>query len=186
MPIFAKKIMIKLLLKYFYSWYTLPMVYLHEYSHAIMAFITGIEIKKIKIYKNKKDLIYNGYVSFKYKKYGWRWFLVIYAPLLLTIPIFLMFFNTFFLCFGLYILTTIIYYDNHIIWMVLPSKMDIFYIKKIEYYTYIVNSTSEEIFNIFLDKNELYKLIKEYNLLNNIEFIQENINKKEKYQYNKK
>ena len=171
--------MYKLLLKYFYSWYTLPMVYLHELCHALMAIITGIGINKIKIYKNKDQLIYNGYVSFKYNKSSWKWNLVAYAPLLLVIPIFLMF-NPIFFYIGLYILTTIIYYDKHFIWLVFPSEIDICYKKNIEYHTYIVESTSEDLFNEFSDKNELYKLIEEYHLLNKIEFFQEKINKIEK------
>lgn len=159
------------LLKYFYSWYTLPHVLLHEFCHIILAKLLGIKILKIKINKCSWISIYNGICIFEYKKYSWKWLCVVYAPLLQLIPFFLIFINPIFIYISLYLISTMIFYKKQFIWMVLPSKTDFQTKNKIKYFTYLEQKTSNDILNHYRKRNELNKLIRKYHLLTEKEFL---------------
>jgi len=170
------------ILKYFYSWYILPLVFLHEICHMSMAYLVGIK-SKLKFIKN--DPLINGTVFFKHKnKFHWKWYLITYAPLLLLSPLFLMFFNQFFLYVSVYLISTIIIYKKKVICICLPSKTDIFFLKKLKYFNYIIKETSEEIFNNYLKRNSIHILLYKRKLLDMNEFFkQEKTNKKDNISY---
>lgn len=173
------------ILKYFYSWYLLPMVLLHEGTHILMGLLCGFKINKVKIYNMKGNLpLWNGLVKFNYRKFDWKWYVTLYAPLLLLIPILLMWLNPIFLFIGLYIISTIFYFRGKFYWLTLPSAGDIDYKRKIEYHTYIVNHVGEKRFNHYFKKGKLNKLIGIKRLLNEQDFFIEKSNKNKNYQYN--
>ena len=133
---------------------------------------------------NEKFPIFNGFVQFKYKKYSWKWLVVLYSPIILTIPVLLMFLHPILFYIGLYIISTVIFYKKKAYWIALPSKGDFFYKKKIEYFTYIVNKTGEKKFNHFLHIRKLDRLTKLYHLLSEKEyFTEKKSNKKENFLY---
>ena len=115
--------------------------------------------------------IYNGAITFEFKQSRWRWYLVIYSPLILLIPVLLMFLHPILFYFGLYIISTIMVYKKELIWLCLPSKSDISFINKMKYFDYIISFSSEKEFNYYYNKNNLNKLIKKYKLLNETEFL---------------
>ena len=170
------------LLKYFYSWYVIPHILLHEGCHILMATIFGIKIKRFKFFKSDKYPLYNAVVNFEYKKYNtWKWLMVSYAPLLLLIPVLLMFLNTILFCIGAYFISTIIFINKKPLWICLPSGIDLKYLDKLKYYSYLRTAVTEQEFNYYVKKNELHLMLLKNNLLNEMEFYmheKQNKNKK--------
>lgn len=164
--------MYKFLLKYFYSWYTIPIILLHEACHILSGYILGFKILDKKIYKMSDPPLFNSYVIFEYKKYSWKWNVILYSPLLLTIPIIFFFLHPILMYIGLYFISTIMYINGNFVFIFLPSKNDYDYLKKIEYYSYIVENTSENEFNFYMKRNKLDELILKNHLLNEYEFFQ--------------
>jgi len=170
--------MYNFLLKYFYSWYILPIILLHESCHIMVGYIFGFKILNKKLYKQKNPPIYNSYVIFKFKKYNWKWLLVSYSPLILTFPIIFFFLHPILLYVGIYFLTTVIYYNRKFICIFLPSYNDRNYKQKLEYYLYVVNNSSENELNYYLKRNNLSELISDKHLLTENEyFFDKKINK---------
>jgi len=168
------------ILKYFYSWYLLPMILLHEGTHILMGLLFGFKISNIKIYRMKGNLpLWNGIVKFKYRKYDWRWKCALYSPIILFIPILLMWLNPILFFIGLYIISTVFYYKGKFYWLTLPSAGDIDYLRKSEYYSYIVSHVGETRFNHYNKKGMLHKLVLIKRLLNEKEFFIEKSNKNE-------
>ena len=157
--------MYRKIIKYFYSWYTLPLVILHELCHVLIALLLNYKILKVKFYIDKNIPIFNGAVYLKYKPYDKKYNLVAYAPLLLLL-----------LCFNiyglLYLISTIFYYKKTWIILFLPSKNDKENINKLKYFEYIVENVGEDEFNLHLKNNMLRQLIIKNHLLNEIEFKQ--------------
>jgi len=137
----------------------------------LMGTLCGFKILKKKLFKSDFMPLYNGAISFEFKKYNWKWYMVLYSPLLLLIPVLFIFLHPIFIYYTLYLISTMMYYKKHFIWLCLPSKGDINYKNKIDYFTYIVSFSSEEEFNYYYKKNNLNKLIKKYKLLTETEYL---------------
>ncbi|NPV12980.1 MAG: hypothetical protein HPY57_14535 [Ignavibacteria bacterium] len=163
--------MYNFLLKYFYSWYILPIVLLHEGCHILAGYFLGFKILDKKLYKQTNPPIFNSYVSFKFRKYDWKWNVVLYSPILLTLPIIFFFLHPILMYIGIYFLSTIMYFDKRFICIFLPSKPDMIYKRKIEYYSYLVENSSENEFNYFFKRNKLNELVLNKHLLNENEFF---------------
>jgi hypothetical protein len=131
-----------------------------------------LKITNIKIFKMEGNLpLWNGVVNFKLSKYNYKWLFALYAPLLLLIPIFLMFLNSVFFYIGLYFISTIIIYKKKIYWLVLPSIPDINYKKRIQYYSYIIDNVGFEKFNYYFKVGRLNSLIDFRKLLTEQEYF---------------
>ena len=172
----------KLLLKYFYSWYSLPLVILHEGCHIIVATILGFKINRVKIFKTKQLPLYSGVVTFAYRKYSWKWYAVLYAPLLLFIPFLLIFTHPVFIYISLYFLSNILSINNKMSWAILPSKGDLKTLKIVRqtdidirneklYEEYLINEIGEDKYYYHIRINRLRKLIKVEKLLTKDLFI---------------
>lgn len=165
-------------LKYFYSWYILPMVLFHELSHIIVGKLTRLTILNIKIFRMKGDFpLWNGAVNFKFEKYSYKWLFTLYAPLLLLIPIFFMFINTIMLYIGIYMISTLIIYKKRIYWLSLPSIPDLNYKMRVQYYSYLIDNVGEYKFNHYYSTGRLYSLVQFRKLKTEKEYFNEKINK---------
>jgi hypothetical protein len=143
------------------------MVLLHEATHISIGFLMGLKIKTIKIFRMKGDMpLWNGVVNFEYSKYNFRWLAALYAPLLLLIPVLLMFLHPILFYIGLYIISTIIIYKGKVYWLVLPSIPDIQYKKRIEYYSYLIDNVGLDKFSHYFKVGRLNSLIEFRKLLN--------------------
>lgn len=158
------------ILKYFYSWYTVPMMLLHELCHICVASVLGVKILKFKIFKEKVIPIYNGVVVIAYNKKHWKNKIILYSPLLLLLPFVLMFYNIVFSYISLYFITTIMIYKKNIIFMGFPSKSDLKYLNNMSYVDYVVSNSSEMEYNEYVKNDDLKTLIKKHHLLNGVEF----------------
>lgn len=163
--------MYNFLLKYFYSWYILPIVLLHESCHIMVGYILGFKILDKKLFKQKNPPLYNSYVVYKFRKYDWKWNAVLYSPILLTLPIIFFFLHPILMYIAIYFLSTIIYYNKKLICIFLPSHPDMIYKKRIEYYSYIVENCSENELNYYLKRNKLSELISDKHLLTENEYF---------------
>jgi len=133
--------------KYFYSWYLLPIVYLHEFMHFITAKIVNIKVHKFLIYKECD--IYNGKVITDLPDKQWKQNVISWSPILIPIfSVLLVFVSNVFFIFIFYLLTTIIYYDNHWIFMGFPSRSDIQFAKNLDYHNYISKKIGEEYYEL--------------------------------------
>ena len=158
--------MYKFLLKYFYSWYILPLLILHECIHVLIGTLTGLKLTKFKIYKSTVIPVYNGFISFKFERYSWKWFVSLHSPILIfLLPLILSIFYPLFLYFILYLLTTIIIYKNKAICLFFQSSGDIQYKNNIKYLTYLYENTSSDVFYFHYNKNEIEPLVLKFNLL---------------------
>lgn len=173
------------ILNYFYSWYIMPMVLLHELTHIVAGFLMGLKILSVKIFKMKGDFpLWNGTVNFKFEKYSYKWLFALYAPLLLLIPVSLMFINTVMFYVGLYMISTIIIYKGKVYWLALPSIPDRNYKRKVQYYSYLIDEAGESKFNHYYKTGRLYSLIEFRKLKTENEFFNEKTNKIKKFIYN--
>lgn len=163
--------MYNFILKYFYSWYTLPLILLHESCHILVGYILGFKLLNKKLFKQKQPPIYNSYVIFEYNKNMWKWSLVLYAPLFLTLPIIFFFIHPIILYIGLYFLSTIMFYKGELLCIFLPSKADRNYKQKLEYYSYIINNSCEKEFNYYLKRNKLDELISQKHIFTEKEYF---------------
>jgi hypothetical protein len=163
------------------------MVLLHEASHIIVGLLVGLKLNQYKIYRMKGDFpVWNGFVQFKYEKMSWKWVLALNAPYILLLPLLFMWLNTITLFIGLYILSTPLIFKGDFLWLTLPSKGDKKYLRKIEYYTYVVKYVGESKFNAYLKANKLNNLIFKNKLLCEEEFFIEKENKSKNKEYKKK
>ena len=160
------------LIKYFYSWYTFPIVIAHEYLHRLGCVITKTKVKSFRIYKTDIGL-YNGEMSNDIPTEKWKLYTIVYMPILLIVlPLLLSFFFYVAWFISLYILSTIIYYKKQIIWMVFPSQMDFVYIDYCNYSRNIISKFVKEIDIIKSIENNSYNdLLNKYNIPTFIEYI---------------
>lgn len=164
--------MMKFLLKYFYSWFILPLIIFHELTHCFVALVLGIKIKSIKLYKTSIYL-YNFTISFEYKPSKWKWYLISYSPYLMLIVLFMFIFiniKVFFILL-LYYLMSIIYDGKNSIIIFLPSKADKYSVYKNKYYQYLIDNVSSDIFFSNLRDGTIDELVEKYHLLNEIEYV---------------
>lgn len=154
------------LLKYFYSWYTIPIIYLHESLHYLMALILKVKVTSWKKTKIKPNLITLS-LTFEYTPKYYKMQMINYAPLLMFLSFILMFFIPVFIYISIYLVTTIFIYNKKIIWVALPSTNDKKYYKFWKYQTYLINSTSLEKFKT---ATNLTKFAKENHLLTRGEY----------------
>lgn len=92
-----------------------------------------------------------------------------------------MFLHPIFFYIGLYFISTMFFYKKKFIWICLPSKSDIKYKFRLEYFEYLIKNTSKEQFNYFMKRNELNIMIYNNHLMNEYEYFyskQQNKNKK--------
>lgn len=163
--------MYNFLLKYFYSWYILPMILIHESCHVIAGFIFRFKILDFKLYKQENPPIYNSYIVFAHRKYDWKWSIVLYAPVILVLPILLCFLHPILFYVALYFVSTIMFYDKKIICAFLPSIADRMYKKRVNYYSYLVEYSSYGEFNYYLKIRRLNDLITKYHLMTEREYF---------------
>lgn len=158
-------------LKYFYSWYTLPLILLHESCHIAVGYILGFKVIKKMLVKVKNPPIYNSHVIFEYNKSRWKWIMVLYSPLLLTLPIILFFLHPILLYIAIYFVSTIMIYKKYVICIFIPSIADRNYLKKIEYHKYVVENASEKEFNYYLKYKKIKDLVEEKHMFSETEFF---------------
>jgi len=152
------------LLKYLYSWYTIPIIYLHEISHYLVSKILNVKVLKFKIFKDDKYLIYNGIVITELPTKKWKQFLISYSPLFLlslTLNIYIL----------IYIITSTIYYQKHLINIILPSKSDIDTYKSYDYNKYLLEKLKDDYY-IYLLNGNLADKIKSKCLLSKKDFYE--------------
>lgn len=137
-----------------------------------MASLFGIKVLKFHFFKLKQQLpLYNAYVTFSYSEKLLHWKFVLYAPLLLLTPILLMFLHPIFFYIGLYFISTVVVYKKKIIWICLPSKADIKYKYRMEYFDYLIKNTSKEQFDYFMKRNDLNTMVYNNHLMNEHEYF---------------
>lgn len=143
----------KFLLKYFYSWYTLPLVILHDLTHYIMSILAGVMVTKVRFFKTKHH-IYNIGLTFEHSEL-FKIKLIAYAPLILLLPFILMFFYPTFLFISIYLFTTIFRVNGTFHWLVLPSKNDRHLYREWYYNQYLIENIGFENFNDVKIRNEM-------------------------------
>jgi len=152
--------------RYFYSWYLLPIIIIHELIHYFTALILNVKILKFDIFKNKDSVLYNGILRTEIPNKRWKQFLISYSPYLLLIPFFLSFFSSIALIISIYFLTTITKYHNTYLIIFRPSNADNEMYKYYDYKKYLSEEIGEIYYtldNIMIDKIILEKKLFSYN-----------------------
>lgn len=158
----------KFLLKYFYSWYTIPIIILHDLTHYIMSLLLGVKLINFKFYKTKYH-IYNIILNFDFiGVHRNKVQLIAYSQLILLLPFILMFFYPTFIFISIYIFTTIFNVNGTFHWLVLPSKSDKNIYRKCIYNNYCIESMGIENFKNAKTRKEMKK---KKHLLSEKEFI---------------
>jgi len=156
--------------KYFYSWFTIPIIFMHEITHYFIALILNIKIIKFSVHKQKDTHLYNGRVITKLPKKIWKQKMISYAPvLLILIPLIFSFFNLYFLIFFIYYFSSIFKIQNRYIFIFLPSKNDIINIETFYYQHYLYEKMGEKYY-LYLEHDLVEKARKQKNLKSFSEF----------------
>lgn len=141
--------------KYFYSWWILPVIILHDLLHIVTAYILGVKMVYFKFFR--KNYIPNIEVKFEHTNL-WKTKMISYSPIMFILcglypPLFI------------YLVTTIVPYKGNFICPWTVSENDINCIKMWWYYEYIISMVGEENFNKHFKNNTLKDLVKKEHLL---------------------
>ncbi|MCK9447170.1 hypothetical protein M0Q50_09990 [bacterium] len=153
------------LIRHFYSWYTFPLCFLHEYLHKLGCIITNTKVNKLSFYKTESGL-YNGELDNEQPVDILNLYVIVYFPtLLIIIPLILSFFFIIAWYVLLYVISTAIFQNGKIIWMALPSQKDIDYIKYWKYSrNLLLKFIKEEELNESIKNNTYNELLKKYDI----------------------
>ena len=160
---------------YFYKWYMLPIIFLHESLHYLFALLTSTKILDFKIYSNKRDILFNGLIVTELPSSKMKQILISFAPLLLFTPVILSFYSNIFIYLLLYFITTTVKLNKQWINVMFPSKNDIELITYYDYNKYVLDFFGREKYYEYTYSGDLMKKMKENNILTYIEYKQSRI-----------
>ena len=126
------------IIRYFYSWYLLPIIIYHELSHTIMSYLLFTNVLKFRIFKERRSSLYNGQILTSLPNRKWKQYLISYSPIIMSLIIFtLSIIYPVLIYFSIYLISSIFSYNKRLHWLILPSISDLELIDEYEYQNFL-------------------------------------------------